>query len=176
MELISTAIKDAFVVKTKPIVDERGDFTTLFVNRIIEEKGLSAEFVQSNLARNHFRGTMRGMHMQEAPHMQTKLIRCQRGAVFDVAVDVRRDSPSYLRWTGAELTGDGTTMLYVPAGCLHGYLTLTDHAEVFYQVSAYYAPNASIGYRWDDPAFKIEWPIKPTNILPRDQDYPLYQR
>jgi dTDP-4-dehydrorhamnose 3,5-epimerase len=134
---------------------------------------MASRFVENNISYSRARGTLRGMHYQAAPHGQAKLVRCTRGAIFDVAVDLRRDSPTFRRWVGVELTAENRIMLYLPADCGHGFQTLADDTEVFYQVSEHYAPESGRGFRWNDPAFGIEWPKTEQSILlPRDRDYP----
>lgn len=128
--------------------------------------------VQSNLSFNPHKGTLRGMHYQRAPHEETKVVRCTMGAVFDVAVDLRRDSPTFKQWVGTPLTVENREMLVIPPGCAHGYLTLTTNSEVSYQMSAYYAPTHGAGVRWNDPAFGIRWPGDVMKIADRDRDYP----
>ena len=120
--------------------------------------GSMHDIAQANIGVSRLRGTLRGMHYQVPPHEETKLVRCTAGAVFDVIVDLRPESPSYKQWIGVELTAENHTMLYVPEGCAHGYLALADHTEVFYLVSQFYSPGAERGVRWNDPAFAIEWP------------------
>jgi dTDP-4-dehydrorhamnose 3,5-epimerase len=138
--------------------------------------GLNGDFVQCNDIFTRRSGTLRGLHYQTAPYEEAKLVRCVRGAVFDVVVDLRRTSPTYLGWFGTSLSGDTRSMLYVPPGCAHGYLTLEDDSEVIYPVSAPYAAAAERGVRWDDPAFGIEWPVTPTLVSPKDQSWPDYAR
>ncbi|MGH7930054.1 MAG: dTDP-4-dehydrorhamnose 3,5-epimerase family protein, partial [Candidatus Binatia bacterium] len=130
--------------------------------------------VQANLSFNWKNGTLRGLHYQVAPHEESKLVRCTRGALYDVIVDLRPQSPTYLRWLGVELTADNHRMLYVPEGFAHGYQTLVDATEAFYQVSAFYAPGAERGARYDDPAFGIEWPAEVIVISDKDAGWPDY--
>src|SRR5262249_49758163 len=138
--------------------DERGGFARLWCRREFAEHGLNAAFVQCNGSFSARRGTLRGLHYQAAPYQEAKLVRCIRGAIFDVLVDLRRDSQTYLRWFGVELTADNWKMIYVPEGCAHGYLTLEDNVEVMYPVTSFYHPEAERGLRWDDPLVAIQWP------------------
>lgn len=133
---------------------------------------MASRFVENNISYSRRRGTLRGMHYQAAPHGQAKLVRCMRGSVFDVAVDLRPDSPTFRQWVGVELTAENRRLIYLPGDCAHGFQTLEDDTEVFYQVSEHYAPEYSRGFRRDDPAFRIEWPETEGRILlPRNRDY-----
>jgi dTDP-4-dehydrorhamnose 3,5-epimerase len=168
MRFLSILLAGAFVVELERLGDERGFFARVCCAREFAEQGLREIFVQSSVSFNKQKGTLRGMHLQTPPHEEAKLIRCTAGAIYDVIVDLRPDSPTYLKHYGIELSQDNRKMLYVPEGCAHGYQTLTDNAEVFYQMSAYYAPEHSVGYMWNDPAFGIEWPLEVSCISPRD--------
>lgn len=170
-----TAVDGVFTVDIKRHADERGWFARGFCSEDFKSAGLSGSFLQANLSFNHAAGTLRGMHWQDAPHSEVKVVRCTRGAIYDVALDLRRSSPTYLQWTGVELSADNARSLYIPEGCAHGYLTLAPGAEVHYLVSAFYAPTHDRGARWDDPAFNIAWPEKPQVISARDQEHPLWQ-
>jgi dTDP-4-dehydrorhamnose 3,5-epimerase len=152
--------------------DERGHFARAFCRREFAAYGLPTEFVQANVSLNRERGTLRGMHLQRAPHAETKLVRCSRGAVFDVAVDVRPESPTFGRWTSAELSAANGRQLLVPEGFAHGYLTLEDDSEIFYLVTEEYHPESEAGVLWDDPAIGIRWPLLPTRISARDRALP----
>jgi dTDP-4-dehydrorhamnose 3,5-epimerase len=167
-----TELSGAFVVETEPIEDERGWFVRIYDEDTFEERGLASRFVQSNVASNKERGTLRGMHYQTEPHAEAKLVRCVRGAVHDVIVDLRPGSSTFKRWVAVELTAASGLMLYVPQGLAHGYLTLEDETETLYLVSAAYAPEAAGGVRWDDPAFGIEWPQDPRVISEKDKAWP----
>ena len=171
----STEVEGVFIVDIKPRSDERGYFARSFCSQDFQNAGLCGSFIQANLSFNHAAGTLRGMHWQDAPHSEVKVVRCTRGAIFDVAVDLRPASPTYLRWTGVELSADNARSLYIPEGCAHGYLTLVPGAEVHYLVSALYAPSHDRGARWNDPAFGIAWPEKPQVISARDEEHPLWQ-
>ena len=172
MRFTETKVAGAFVIEPEPIADERGFFARTWCREEFADHGLTPELAQANLSFNHRRGTLRGLHYQAAPHAEAKLVRVTRGAIWDLALDLRRDSPTYLAWFGAELSDANRHMLYVPEGCAHGFLTLTDDAEVAYQMSAPYAPQAARGVRFDDPAFGIEWPGEVVVINERDRTYP----
>lgn len=134
--------------------------------------GLEADLVQSNVGFSHRKGTLRGLHFQRPPHAEVKIVRCTRGAVFDVIVDLRPDSPTYRRWYGVELSAENGKMIYVPEGCAQGYLTLTDEAETYYHTTAFYAPESASGVRYDDPALDIAWPAAVSLVSYQDQRWP----
>lgn len=166
----------AFVVDLELREDERGFFARTWSHEVFGTRGLNPAIVQCNLSFNHRRGTLRGLHFQQEPHAEVKLIRCTRGAIFDVIVDLRPDSATYTRWVGIELSAENRRALYVPEGFAHGYQTLEDATETQYQVSAAYAPDAEGGVRWDDPAFRIEWPPAETVIISeKDRTWPDYE-
>jgi dTDP-4-dehydrorhamnose 3,5-epimerase len=169
-------VEGAFVVDLERKGDERGFFARAFCGDEFEAHGLDPTVVQANLSYNERRGTIRGLHWQEPPEHEAKTVRCIAGAVFDVVVDVRRDSATHGRWAGVELSADNHRMLYLPAGCAHGYMALTDGAEIYYLVSRAYAPGHERGVRWDDPAFGIEWPDPgvPVVVSPKDASWPDY--
>jgi dTDP-4-dehydrorhamnose 3,5-epimerase len=170
-----TRLKGAYEIDLQLHADERGAFARSYCWREFEEHGLNPRVVQCNVSYNEARGTLRGMHYQTAPDAEAKLIRCARGALYDVIVDLREDSPTFGQWTAAELraeVGTPSRMLYVPAGFAHGFLTLEDDTEVFYQMSEFYSPQAARGFRWNDPAFAIEWPEPMRVISDRDRTYP----
>jgi len=164
-----TPLKGAFVIEPEKLEDDRGFFARAWCRKEFERHGLITRLVQSNISFNHKRGTVRGMHFQTEPGKETKLVRCTRGAVYDVIVDLRVGSATYLKWFGVELTADNYRMLYVPEDFAHGYKTLTDEAEVFYQVSEFYSPECEQGVRWDDPAIGIEWP-EDTKVVISEKD------
>jgi dTDP-4-dehydrorhamnose 3,5-epimerase len=171
-----TDVLGVTVIDLEPLQDDRGFFARSFCRRQFEEQGLHPEVVQCNISGNNREGTLRGLHLQLPPHQEAKLIRCTRGSIWDVAVDLRADSPTYLRWFGAELTADNRRMLYVPEGCAHGFQSLTDATEVFYQISAAYEPDAQAGVRWDDPAFGIQWPATEfRSMSARDRTWPDFE-
>jgi dTDP-4-dehydrorhamnose 3,5-epimerase len=168
-----TALPGAYVIDLERIEDERGFFARAWCERELTEHGLETRIAQSNVSFNKHKGTLRGMHFQRPPHQETKLIRCIRGGLFDVIIDLRPDSTGYKRWMGVELTADNRRMLYVPRGFAHGFQTLEDDTETFYMVSEFYTPEAEGGVRWDDPAFTVEWPLgPPTEISEKDQQWP----
>ena len=172
MLFIQTPVNGVFLVEPERISDERGFFARTWCGEEFQAHGLNPTLAQCSLSFSRRRGTLRGLHYQAAPHGEAKLVRCTRGAIFDVAVDLRPGSPTYLAWYGAELSGDNRVMLYVPEGCAHGQLTLADDTEVFYQMSAPYVPTAARGVRFDDPALGIAWPGEVLVVNQRDRTYP----
>lgn len=162
----------AWLIDLEPIDDERGFFARTFCRVEFAAHGLETGVAQCNLSYNRHRGTLRGMHFQAAPGEEAKLVRCTRGAIFDVIVDLRPDSATYCRWVGVALSAAERRMLWVPQGLAHGFLTLEDHAEVCYQMSAPFRPELARGVRWNDPAFAIDWPEPPRVISERDRSYP----
>ncbi|MEM9998065.1 MAG: dTDP-4-dehydrorhamnose 3,5-epimerase [Bacteroidota bacterium] len=167
-----TTLPGAFLLRPERHRDERGHFARTYCRREFEAQGLVTSFVQASTSFNEFAGTMRGMHYQAAPYAETKLVRCTRGAVYDVIIDLRAGSETYGQHFGAVLSAVNGNALYIPEGFAHGFLTLKDRSEVFYQMSAYYAPEAALGVRWDDPAFNIHWPGAVRVIKDRDAQYP----
>jgi len=172
MKFNPTIIKGAFVVELEPHADERGFFSRAFCAKEFEAHGISNNMVQTNYCKSHDKGTLRGMHFQKNGHEETKLIRCVRGSVLDVVVDVRKDSETYCQWVSAELTASNFKAMVVPEGCAHGYLTLEDDSDVIYQVSAFYSKENEDAVRWDDPAFGIEWPIENPILSGKDAIHP----
>jgi dTDP-4-dehydrorhamnose 3,5-epimerase len=170
--LRAVSVAGAFIVEPEAVHDERGFFARTFSSSEFAAHALEPAIAQCSISFNPRRGTLRGMHYQQAPHAETKLVRCTRGSVFDVVLDLRRDSPSFGEWAGVELTGENHLAMYVPEGCAHGFQTLTDDAEVFYQISVPFAADAGRGVRWDDSAFGIDWPIAVEVISQRDATYP----
>jgi len=168
-----TPLAGAALIDLKLLEDDRGFFARSFCRQEFIDAGLEPLVEQANMSYNHKAGTLRGMHYQRDPHAETKLVRCIRGAIYDVIVDLRPDSETYLQHFGAELTADNRTSLFVPRNFAHGYISLTDGAEVHYQVSTAYAPGAEQGLRHDDPALGIDWPIEPVVISPKDAAWPL---
>jgi dTDP-4-dehydrorhamnose 3,5-epimerase len=175
MEFAETPLPGAYLVKLKRIEDHRGYFARGFCAAEFTAQGLASSMVQLNVGVSARKGTLRGMHYQEAPHAEAKLVRCTRGALFDVIVDLRPDSPMQGRWFGVELTAANALMLYVPEGVAHGYQTLEDDTEMYYMTSAAYAPSAAKGVRYDDPAFGITWPLPVTAISDADANWPVYR-
>lgn len=175
MKLRETGIPGVLHVALTRIEDERGWFARSFCVDEFADAGIDFTPVQMNLSRNAARGTLRGMHYQIAPKPEPKLVRCTRGRIFDVAVDLRRASPTFRRWTACELDAESQTALFIPAGCAHGFLTLTPDAEVFYVMGERYDPELARGVRWDDPAFAIDWPARPRVISERDAAWPDFE-
>jgi dTDP-4-dehydrorhamnose 3,5-epimerase len=170
---METPLRGSFVVDLAPNYDERGSFVRIFCEREFAAHGLLTRFPQWSLSRNHQRHTLRGMHFQRAPHAETKLVRCTRGAIYDCIIDLRPDSPTYCRWFSAELDCHGGRALYIPAGFAHGFQTLTDDTEVAYHISEFHVPDGGDGVRFDDPRFAITWPPAPVRIMSeRDRSYP----
>ena len=170
-----TALSGAYIVELEKKEDFRGFFARAWCKKEFEAKGLNTHFVQANTAFSFKKGTLRGMHFQVAPFREAKLIRCIRGAIFDVIVDLRPDSVTHMSWYGVELTADNRKMLYQPEGFAHGYQTLADHTETLYQVSQFYSPEHERGVRWDDPQFGIEWPESREIIISdKDKAWPDY--
>jgi len=177
LKFTPTEVAGAFVVEIEKFSDARGWFARTWCARELEAQGLETRLVQCSASFNHKAGTLRGMHYQAAPHGEVKLVRATSGSAFDVAVDLRPESPTYLRWASVVLSAAAGKAFYIPAGCAHGYQTLTPDTDVFYFVSANYSPPHQRGVRWDDPAFAIAWPLgPPTNIHPRDAEYPHVDR
>jgi dTDP-4-dehydrorhamnose 3,5-epimerase len=160
-----TELEGAFLIELERIEDNRGFFARSWCKKEFEAHGLNHDLVQSNVSFNHRKGTLRGLHYQVAPYQETKLVRCTRGAIFDVIIDLRTHSPTRNQWIGVKLTDENDTMLYVPEGFAHGYQTLKDNTEVAYHTSQFYAPDAERGIRWDDPSVKIEWPETDERII-----------
>ena len=172
MNFLDTGIDDLVLVELDEQRDERGSFVRTFDAAEWQARGFATRIAQCNLSRNTRRGTLRGMHFQAPPHAEAKLVRCSRGAIFDVAVDLRDDFPTFRRWFGVELTESNRRMLQIPERFAHGFLTLVDDSEVAYQMSAEYEPSHARGVRWDDPAFGIQWPASPIVISDRDRTFP----
>jgi dTDP-4-dehydrorhamnose 3,5-epimerase len=168
MKFVPTAVSGAFVVEVDARSDDRGLFARTFDAKSFADHGLVPVYPQCNVSQNHKRGTLRGMHYQAEPRPEIKLVRATRGKVFDVALDLRRDSPTYLKWAAVKLDAASHNAFYIPAGCAHGFLTLEDDCELFYQMSEVYVPELARGVRWDDPAFSIAWPFMPSVISERD--------
>jgi dTDP-4-dehydrorhamnose 3,5-epimerase len=166
-----TELSGAFIIDVERLEDERGFFARTWCEREFEARGINARLAQCNVSFNKKKGTLRGMHYQVAPHEEAKLVRCTMGAIFDVIVDLRRESPTFKKWVAVELNERNRRMLYVPEGFAQGFQTLEDDTEVFYQMSEFYAPEHARGLRWNDPAFQIRWPEAETVISPRDQQY-----
>jgi dTDP-4-dehydrorhamnose 3,5-epimerase len=176
MRFVDTPIAGVYVVELERFEDERGFFARAWCRDELTAAGLTADLAQCSLSRNTVAGTLRGMHYQRSPHEEAKLVRCTRGAIFDVALDLRPRSATHGRWFAAELDAASGRALYIPEGCGHGFQTLVDDTDVFYAISAPYAPEAAAGVRWDDPAFGIAWPGAPRRtISDRDLAWPDYR-
>ncbi|MCS6846153.1 MAG: dTDP-4-dehydrorhamnose 3,5-epimerase family protein [Anaerolineae bacterium] len=169
-----TKIPGVYVVDLERREDHRGFFARGFCAREFQAHGLTPAIAQINITFNHVKGTVRGLHFQVAPAEEAKFLRCVHGAVFDVTVDLRPDSPTYLQWFGVELTAESGRALYAPPMCAHGYQTLTDGAVVMYSASAFYTPECERGFRPDDPTFSIEWPLAISAISDKDKSWPLF--
>ncbi|HKI04621.1 MAG TPA: dTDP-4-dehydrorhamnose 3,5-epimerase [Thermoanaerobaculia bacterium] len=169
-----TPLAGAWVLEPERFEDERGFFARTYCRRDFEERGLDAGIAQCSVSFNHRRGTLRGLHFQTAPHEEVKLVRVTRGAVWDVIVDLRDGSPTFGRHFSVVLSAENRHELYIPKGMAHGFQTLEDAAEVFYQISAFYVPEAARGYRWDDPAFAVPWPEPVTMISEKDRNLPFF--
>ena len=176
MKFTETELKDAYIIDIEKHEDERGFFARIFCEREFTEKRLNAKHAQSSISFNQKSGTLRGMHFQIPPFSEIKLVRCIRGAIFDVVIDLRKNSDTFAKWISVELTQENRKTLYIPKGFAHGFLTLKDNTEVFYQMSEYYRPEAARGIRFNDPAFDIKWPIhdKPL-ISEKDKNWPDYK-
>ena len=172
MIFTETLLKGAYIIDPERLADERGFFARTWCQREFDAHGLNPGLAQCNISFNRKKGTLRGMHYQVAPHAEAKLVRCTAGAIYDVIVDLRADSNTFKHWFAVELSFDNRRMLYIPAGLAHGFLTLTDGAEVFYQMSEFYTPECARGVRWNDPAFGVRWPQEVTMISERDRAYP----
>jgi dTDP-4-dehydrorhamnose 3,5-epimerase len=167
-----TPLAGAYVVELEPSADDRGFFARAYCDAEFAAHGLPSRWPQCNLSRNTRARTLRGLHYNAAPHSEAKLVRCVRGAAWDVIVDLRAGSPTRLQWFGVELTAEAGNAVYVPQGFVHGFVTLRDDSDVFYQMGASYVPNAARGLRWNDPRFGITWPVEPAVISERDRTYP----
>jgi dTDP-4-dehydrorhamnose 3,5-epimerase len=172
MKFQETRLPGVFEIFLDPLSDDRGFFARSWCQREFESHGLNPRLVQCNVSFNAREATLRGLHHQAEPFAEAKLVRCTSGAIYDVAVDLRPESPAYLQWIGVTLTAAKRNTLYIPEGFAHGFLTLQDNTEVFYQMSEFYDPESARGVRWNDPAFKIDWPSAPKVISNRDRDYP----
>lgn len=175
MKFQETKLKGAFIIDIERLEDDRGFFARAWCKNEMETHGCSADLKQANLSLSSKKGTLRGMHYQVSPYEESKLVRCTRGALYDVIVDLRKDSPTYKEWIGVELTADNRRMLYVPEGFGHGFVTLEDDTEAFYLVTEFYTPGAEQGIRYNDPALGIEWPVDIEVISEKDASWPDFQ-
>lgn len=172
MIFTETKLAGAFVIEVEKIEDERGFFARTFDREEFASHGLNPNLAQCNVSFNKKKGTLRGMHFQAAPHEEAKLVRCTRGAMYDAIIDLRPESPTFRQWTSAELTAENRRMLYIPEGFAHGFQTLEDDTEVFYQMSEFFHPESGRGVRFDDPSFGVEWPPGEKVISEKDRKYP----
>jgi dTDP-4-dehydrorhamnose 3,5-epimerase len=167
-----TDVDGAYIIEPRRIGDHRGFFARLWCERELAEMGLNTNIAQTNIGVSNRRGTLRGLHYQKDPDAEVKIVRCPRGCVFDVIVDLREGSPTYRRWYGVELSAANALAIYVPEGVAQGYMTLEDDSEIYYHTSAFYAPESATGVRYDDPAFGIEWPLPVAVISEQDESWP----
>lgn len=174
MRFVPLGVPGAFLVEIEPHADERGAFARTFCAREFAARGLADRLVQTSLSLNARRGTLRGLHWQAEPHAEAKTVRCVRGRIYDVLVDVRRDSHAFRQHVAVELDADSRNAVYVPPGVAHGFLTLEDDCEVHYAMSEFHAPEAGRGARWDDPAFGVVWPLPVTVVSERDRAWPVF--
>lgn len=176
MRFTDTSVAGARVIDPTPHRDDRGRFMRAWCAREFGEAGINFVPVQANMGYSVRKGTIRGMHYQAEPAPEAKLVRCTRGAIFDVVLDLRKESASYGKWYGTELTAENGRMLYLPEGCAHGCISLEDATEIYYMTSAYYTPAAAGGVRFDDPAFGIRWPVEAAVVSEQDRKWPLVKR
>lgn len=174
MIFTETGLKGAFVIEPELKRDDRGFFARTWCLREFERHGLSTRLVQCNVSFNRKRGALRGMHYQVRPHAETKTVRCTAGAVFDVILDLRPDSPTFLEWRAVELTSSNYRTLYVPEGFAHGFQAISDNTEIFYQMSEFYEAGSARGFRYDDPKFRIDWPLPVSEISNQDLAWPSF--
>lgn len=174
MKFTESPLKGVWLVDLEPISDDRGFFSRSFCHDEFTVRGMRSVIAQCNVSYNRTRGTIRGMHYQHPPMAEAKLVRCTRGALYDVVIDLRHDSDTFCRWFAVELTGDNHRSLYIPEGFAHGFQTLEDDTEVFYQMFERFSPQHAAGVRWDDPVFSIAWPLPGLNISDKDRSYPLF--
>ncbi len=176
MKFTSTELEGAYLIGLDKFEDERGFFARGWCHKEFSDHGLRPWILQSNISYNLKKGTLRGMHYQRPPFQETKLVRCVRGAIYDVIIDLRPYSPTFKKWIGVELTADNYKMLYVPEDFAHGFITLHDDTEVIYHVSQYYMPESEAGLRWNDPAFGIKWPVEVAVISEKDASWPDFKQ
>ena len=167
-----TRLHGAFIIELEMLNDDRGEFARIFCQKEFKKYGLSPNIIQSSISVNTKKFTLRGMHYQKSPHTEAKLVRCSRGLIYDVIVDLRPNSPTFKNWTSIEISVENKKMVYIPEGFAHGFQTLEENTEVIYQMSQFYSPSHSQGFRWNDPSFKIEWPAAPKVISSKDRKFP----
>ena len=170
-----TTLSGAYVIEPEKIGDDRGYFARVWCKKELQQHGLKGDIAQSNVGFSHRKGTLRGLHFQKSPHAEVKIVRCTRGAIFDVIVDLRPDSRTYKGWFGVELNDENSRMIYVPEGFAQGYMTLADNTEMNYHTSEFYCPEAASGVRYNDAAIGIQWPLTPTIISQQDRSWPLIE-
>ena len=175
VKFVEASIAGVFEIHLEPNFDERGFFARSWCEREFANHGLESKLVQCSVSQNRCEGTLRGIHYQALPFAETKLVRCTAGAVYDVVLDLRKNSPSFKQWFGTVLSADNHKSLYIPEGCGHGFLTLEDESEVFYQMSEFYHPECARGVRWNDPSFQIRWPGEIEVVSERDRTYPDFE-
>lgn len=175
MIFTKTNLQCAYVIDIEKKEDDRGFFARTFCANEFADNNLESKFVQANTSFNYKKGTLRGMHYQKSPYEEDKLVRCTKGSIFDVIIDLRKDSPTYKKWFGIELSAENRKSLFVPKGFAHGYMTLEDNSEVTYLVTQFYTPDADSGIKFNDPAFSIEWPITPVLVSERDLNHPEFK-
>jgi len=176
MQFSEAALSGVYLIELETAEDERGSFARSFCVDEFEEAGIEFSIVQANISFNNFAGTLRGMHFQGHPHGESKIVRCTRGAIFDVALDLRAESETFCQWHGVELNAENRKALLIPQGCAHGFQTLSKSTEVHYLMSERYMPETADGVRFDDPAFRIDWPKTVSSISARDRSWPDFQR
>jgi len=172
MDFLPTFLDGVYTIQLSPFIDDRGSFSRLFCNHELSRIGLASEIVQVNHSVNKDKGTIRGMHFQYPPDAEIKIIRCIKGKVFDVVVDLRENSSTFLKWFGMELASEKYNMMYIPQGCAHGFQTLEENCELLYFHTAFYKPTSEGAIRFDDPMISIQWPLEPVNISLKDKSYP----
>lgn len=172
MIMMETKLNGLYMIEPERLEDNRGFFARIWCEREFKAIGINPKLAQCSISFNRKKGTLRGMHYQDIPYKESKLVRCTMGAVYDVAIDLRPESNTFRQWISMELTAENRKMIYIPEGFAHGFLTLADNTEVFYQISEFYMSEYSRGVRWNDPAFRIHWPDKIAVISDRDQNYP----
>ena len=172
MTFKETKLQGAYIIEPEMLIDERGAFARTFCRKDFESHGLNGNISQCSISLNTRKYTLRGMHYQKKPCAEAKLVRCSRGVIYDVIVDLRYDSPTFKQWTSVEISAENRKMVYVPVDFAHGFQTLTDGTEVIYQMSEFYSPSHADGFRWNDPSFKIKWPSDNFVISSKDQSYP----
>jgi len=173
LRFLPTPISGAVVIDSILRKDDRGHFLRSWCMKEFSQAGIDFVPVQTNIGFSRLKGTTRGIHLQVSPALEAKLVRCTRGSLFDVVVDLRENSPTRNKWYGIELRADNYRMLYIPEGCAHGYQTLEDDTDLYYMTSQYFTPSAATGVRFDDPAFGVDWPLTPTSISEQDLNWPL---